>query len=124
MDGYKIILPFPPSSNTAYPTVRTGRSLRRIKSDALKKWQTKAQKALHGVPEIKDKVNIIYLMYFPDNRQRDGQNYMKAPLDLLVQNKILQDDNRNYVAAEAWQDKGTNKENPRIEIIIKPVNNV
>jgi len=118
MDSFKIILPFPPSSNTAYPTVVKGRKPVRVKSSKLKKW---IEEAPNYDERVKKKVAISYLIFFPDNRIRDGQNYMKVPLDYLVSQGVLTDDDRRYVKGEQWWDGGNDKENPRIEITIKEV---
>lgn len=58
-------------------------------------------------------------MFFPDNRVRDGQNYMKPVLDWIVTQGIIEDDNRRIVKGEQWIDCGIDKDNPRIEIYIK-----
>lgn len=113
-----ITLPFPPSSNTAYPTVSLGgKRTKRIKSKKLNDW-------IKSAPRLNDikaptPCTIIYRIFFPDNRPRDGQNYLKVTLDYLVAQEVLQDDNRKYVKGEAWIDCGTDKDNPRIEIMIK-----
>lgn len=112
-----IVLPFPPSSNMAYPTGRNGR---RFKSKRLTQWLKKC-------PEINESFEgerkIIYKMYFPDNRIRDGQSYIKAPLDYIVKQGVLKDDNRFIVRSEEWIDCGNDKENPRIEIYVEPFQN-
>lgn len=120
MDSVKIALPFPPSVNTAYPTIIKGRKPVRVKSAALKKW-------IEAAPQFDFKftkpVTISYLMFFPDRRERDGQNYMKVPLDYLVSEGILEGDDRTKVKGEQWFDGGIDKENPRIEITIKEYKN-
>lgn len=116
MDSIKIVLPFCPSANMAYPTAKNGR---RIKSKRLKDW-------ILSCPDLSDcpkfeKCTISYLMFFPDDRIRDGQSYLKLPLDYIVSQGILEDDNRRIVRGEQWFDGGNDKENPRIEITIKKV---
>ena len=49
---------------------------------------------------------------------RDGQNYMKVPLDYLVNQGVLTDDNYSYVASENWKHGGVDKLNARVEIEI------
>ncbi len=108
----KFTLPFPPSSNTAYPTARNGR---RITSAKLKQWRENA-------PSLDFKVDgevfISYLIYFPSDHLRDGQNYLKVPLDYIVSQGVIEDDNRRILKGERWDDGGIDKINPRIEIII------
>lgn len=117
MDCIKIILPFPPSSNTAYPTVKRGHKNIRIKSANLKKWISSAPDLSEY--KIPTPCTISYKMFFPDDRERDGQSYLKVPLDYLVKQGCLPDDNRKYVKGEQWLDYGNDKKNPRVEMIIK-----
>lgn len=118
MDSIKLILPFPPSVNTAYPTIIKGRKPIRIKSAKLKKW-------IKDAPEFEERIAekclITYLMFFPDERIRDGENYMKVPTDYLVSCGVLQGDDRRYIKGGQWYDGGTDKENPRIEVTIKGI---
>lgn len=115
----KLVLPFPPSSNTAYPTIIRGRKPIRVKSAKLKAWIKNAPD-LEGVV-VTGKCTISYLIFFPDDRIRDGQNFMKVPLDYLVSEGVIEDDNRRIVKGEQWFDGGNDRENPRIEITIKEI---
>ena len=117
MDSIKIVVPFPPSSNTAYPTVIKGRKPIRVKSAALKKWIENAPD-LEGV-RVHGKCTISYLIFFPDNRIRDGQNYMKVPLHYLVSQGVIEDDNHKIVKGEQWFFGGIDKVAPKVEITIK-----
>ena len=119
MDTVKIVVPFPPSSNTAYPTVVKGKKVFRVKSAKLKAW-IKDAPDLHDI-RVHGKCTISYLIFFPDNRVRDGQNFMKVPLDYLVSEGVIEDDNRNIVKGEQWYDGGNDKESPRIEITIREI---
>lgn len=118
MDSIKIILPFPPSSNTAYPTVIKGGKPVRVKSAKLKKW-------LKSAPLLDEKtegrVVISYRIFFPDDRVRDGQNFLKVPLDYLVDQGVINDDKRQILKGEQWMDGGIDRENPRVEIVINEV---
>lgn len=110
----KIILPFPPASNNLFPT---GKNNRRFKSKRYKAW-------LAICPEITDikfegMVTVSYLIYFPNDRICDGQSYMKAPLDYIVAQGVLKDDNRRIVKGEQWMDGGIDKKNPRVEMMIR-----
>lgn len=115
MGSVKIILQFPPSSNNAYPTVRRGSKLIRIKSKRMINW-------LKSAPPLDEVVSgpciIKYKMYFPDKRIRDGQSYMKAPLDYIVSQGVIEDDNTRIVKAESWVDCGVDKAMPRVEVEI------
>lgn len=111
----KFTLPFPPSSNTAYPTARNGR---RITSAKLKQWRK-------DCPELKFKAKvpcrINYTLFFPSDHLRDGQNYLKVPLDYIVSEGVIPDDNRRILKGECWHDGGIDKDKPRIEITIRRV---
>ncbi len=112
----KIVLPFPPSVNGLYGG---GSGQKRFPSKKYKQW-------LHHCPtleaiNLKGPVKIYYTFYWPDKRIRDGQNYLKAPLDFLVNQGVLVDDNWNIVISETWDHIGIDKVNPRvvIEIILQ-----
>jgi Holliday junction resolvase RusA-like endonuclease len=98
----------------AYPTGKNGR---RFKSKRMKEWEMSCPD-LFNYPEFK-KATVSYLMFFPDDRVRDGQSYQKAPLDYITNQGIFEDDNRRIVKGEQWFDGGIDRENPRIEITIK-----
>ena len=67
-------------------------------------------------PIERAKVSIVF--YFPDNRGRDYDNYLKMLLDGLTAAGIIADD--NFKAVPEMILKGTvDKENPRIEIEIE-----
>ena len=102
----------------AYPTGKNGK---RFKSKRMKDWE-KSCPDLTEFPKF-EKATVSYLIFFPDDRIRDGQSYQKAPLDYLVKQGIFKDDNRRIVKGEQWFDGGIDRENPRIEITIKAINN-
>jgi Holliday junction resolvase RusA-like endonuclease len=109
----KIILPFPPSVNALYGG---GSGQKRFPSKKYKAWLSKCPKlASLG---LNQPLRVYYTFYWPDKRIRDGQNYMKAPLDVLVNQGVLTDDNYNIVQGESWFHAGIDKANPRVEIIL------
>lgn len=110
---YKFTLPFPPSVNALYGG---GSGQKRFPSKKYKDW-------LKSCPELismalQGPLKINYIFSWPDLRVRDGQNYMKAPLDYLVNQNILQDDNWNIVTSETWSHSDIDRQNPRVEIEI------
>jgi Holliday junction resolvase RusA-like endonuclease len=109
----KIILPYPPSVNTAYGQSK-GR--RRFKSKKYVNWLAKCPKLFAS--KINHEVEITYKVYFPDNRIRDGQNILKVCLDYLVSSGVIVDDNWKIVKGERWIACGIDKQNPRVEIEI------
>ena len=111
-----IVLPYPPSVNSAYGQSK-GR--RRYKSKKYVEWLSKCPKLFPSA--IDYEVEILYKVYFPDNRIRDGQNILKVCLDFLVSSGVLADDNWKIVVSEKWVSCGIDKKNPRVEVFIEPV---
>ena len=95
-----------------------GRKILRVKSKKLKDW-------IKAAPDLSDykfaggRYTISYLLFFPDDRGRDGQNLMKVPLDYMVSQGVFIDDNRKIICGEQWFDGGIDREKPRVEITIK-----
>ncbi len=107
------ILPFPPSVNGLYGG---GSGQKRFPSKRYKQWlsQCPELEALN----ISQPVKIVYTFYWPDKRVRDGQNFLKAPLDYLVNQHVLDDDNWSIVTSETWCHSGVDKKNGRVEVVI------
>lgn len=115
---FECVLPFPISINALYGG---GSNQKRFPSKKYKEW-IKSCPNLEPL-NIKDRIHIEYQFIWPDKRVRDGQNYMKAPLDFLVNQGVLADDNWSIVASESWQHLGVDKKNPKVIIkIIKAKN--
>ena len=110
-----IVLPFPPSVNGLYGG---GSAQKRFPSKKYKAWLAACPKIT--TPKIKKgiPVKLLYTFAWPDNRIRDGQNYMKAVLDYIVKQGILVDDNWKIVIGESWDHVGVDKINPRVEVEI------
>lgn len=116
----KIILPFPPSVNGMFAQNKHN-AKHRFKTKAYKDWLDSCPKLTEF--KISGQCTISYMIFFPDDRIRDGQNYMKAPLDYLCAEGVIEDDNRRIVKGEQWVDGGIDKENPRLVITIKELKN-
>lgn len=112
---YYFTLPFPPSVNALYGG---GSKQKRFPSKKYKAWLAACPKTLEKL-SIDQRVRITYTFVWPDNRIRDGQNYMKAVLDYLVKQQVLVDDNWQVVVSETWGHKGVDKKNPRVEVEIE-----
>lgn len=112
----KIVLPFPPSVNGLFAHNKQN-AKKRFKSMRYEKW-LQICGDLEGL-QLPEPCTISYLIFFPDDRERDGQNYMKATLDFLVDQGALSGDNRKIVKGEQWFDGGIDREKPRIEITVK-----
>ena len=95
-----IMLPFPPSVNHLY----AGKS-RRYVSKAYEAWIAEARFVLNGqtpLPQITGPVNLSFHFGRPDKRKRDVFNYVKAPEDFLVANKIIEDDSLVEKGTVEW----------------------
>lgn len=56
--------------------------------------------------------------WFPDRRKRDAMNLAKMVGDAL--SGIVYDDD-SQIEDERWIKAGTDKENPRVEIVVRPI---
>jgi len=111
----KITLPLPPSVNGLFGG---GSKQKRFPSKAYKAWKAICPE----LPKlaINKPVHIHYRFYWPDNRRRDGQSYLKAATDQLVRGGVLIDDNWQIVASESWDHGGVSKP-ARVDIYIKEI---
>lgn len=109
---HKFVLPFPPSINGLYGG---GSKQRRFPSKQYKEWLKKCPSL---APVMLDKVEIRYFYYFPDQRERDSQNYEKAITDFLVNNGVLVNDSWKNINLMTFIPMGVDKLNPRVEIEI------
>lgn len=114
MESIRIDLPFPPSVNGLY----AGKA-RRYPSKAYKKWLQSCPRLDVSSPWA---VNfVVYVLKFPDNRERDGQSYFKATTDYLVKNGVFIDDNRKIIKSEIWLDGGVvGKDSAGVSVYIFP----
>jgi Holliday junction resolvase RusA-like endonuclease len=118
----QIELPFPPSSNTAYPTDKSGGRRLGKKGRA---WKEEAAQllaiALRGYTVPDDKALIITMhAYLPNNALRDLANYEKLPIDALCEHLHI-DDNWQRVVGNAIYFAGIEPENPRLVIRLEQV---
>lgn len=109
---FKLTLPFPPSVNGLYGG---GSKQQRFPSKALKAWWLNCVKF---EPLMLDKVYIEYGFYFPDMRERDTQNYVKAVTDYMVKQGVIANDSWQNIMCEVLLPLGLCRENPRVEINI------
>ena len=66
-------------------------------------------------------VNITYLFYKSTRRLCDGLNLCAAMDDILTQARVIDDDHRDIVVGHDFTRVHYDKENPRVEVIITPV---
>lgn len=67
-------------------------------------------------------VNVKLLYYMKTKRKVDLPNLINGTLDMLVHYGVLADDNRNIVYSTDGSRVLYDKENPRTEVTIEPIN--
>lgn len=99
-----LALPFPPAVNNLFATYRN----RRIPTRAYNAWLGSAAEALAGQSwtPVVERARIALVLSAPDRRERDADNYLKAPIDFLVKSGVLQNDSASYVrkVSAEWSD--------------------
>lgn len=74
---------------------------------------------------FKKKVQLTLILFEPDKRRRDLSNALsivdKFLLDTLVEYGILRDDSVHDVPRCIYKYGGMDKENPRVEVILKEI---
>lgn len=93
----QIWLPWPPSVNNLFSQDKRGR---RFPSRKYQWWRTQADMEIlaQRIKPISGPVHIKLELTAPDKRPRDGDNFLKAPLDALVRMGVLTDDNNECIA--------------------------
>ena len=89
-----------------------------------KKYKEYEQAALWYIPKniyISAPVNVKCLFYMPTHRQSDLTNMLEAIDDIMVKAGLLADDNFNIVAGHDGSRILYDKENPRTEVYITPM---
>ena len=120
----KYIISLPPitkkNSQQILTNHRTGKPFI-APSRQYKKYEQAAMWYLTPKPKapLSGSYNIRLLFYMPTRRKVDKTNLESAIMDVLVDAKILADDNRNIVAATGGTRVYYDKENPRTEIYIE-----
>lgn len=120
----RLVLPVPPSVNHMYLHSRFGG--KRIRTTKAKEWFDTAEKIVRSEivkqgwePTIEKKVVLDVLTMFPDRRKRDTNNTAKALCDMLEHAGTYDNDR---FALVRYIDYGVDKENPRIEVVIRVFN--
>ena len=98
-----LVLPFPPSVNACWRTVRGTM----IISEKGRKFRANAIAAVYDQLRkrpiaITENVSVIVKMYPPTNHRRDIDNYLKAPFDALTYANIWKDDDQVKHADITW----------------------
>lgn len=114
----KITIPLPPSLNASYANAKKGRT----KTAKAYAWEQLAGYLLNPQkPEamITGEIGVVYSIYYKDRRKNDIANREKLTSDLLVKHGVIEDDSN--IGLMVLKKSGIDKENPRVEIIIVPV---
>lgn len=114
-------LPFPPSTNTMYPTNQHGGGRHLSKEGAAWKaaaaWECAQAFRLIDAPR---QFAVIIRLWFPDNRRRDIDNYVKGIID-VIREALCIDDNWKVIPRLIVEAMGVDKLNPRAEVTILPL---
>jgi Holliday junction resolvase RusA-like endonuclease len=99
-------LPMPPSTNSIWRAVKG----RNIMSEEYRAWKIEAGQALNAQRPEKHsgRVHVSIVLCAGDNRRRDLDNRLKAPLDLIKAHGVIVDDDSRYVRrlTAEWADEG------------------
>lgn len=122
----KITIPLPPitkkNSQRIVQNRRTGRTII-IPSPQYQKYEKDCERLISSLSSpICEASNVQMVYYMPTRRKVDLVNLQEATLDILVHCGILDDDNRNIVYTMDGSRVLYDKDNPRTEITITPVN--
>lgn len=98
MRTIEIHLPWPPTVNNYYGTlIRGKRKIPYIKAQG-KQFRKDVEEAIHqqlpGFDTLDDSLYVEVVLYPPDARRRDLDNYMKALLDAITLSNIWEDDSQ------------------------------
>ncbi|MFQ1679186.1 RusA family crossover junction endodeoxyribonuclease [Pantoea dispersa] len=118
----KLTLPFPPSVNTYWRNIRKGvlisASGRSFRSNAL----ADIMEQLRRAPEpITVNVAVSVILYPPDKRPRDLDNYLKAAFDSLTHAGVWVDDKQIKRFTVEW---GPLTKRGKTEITINPYSEI
>jgi len=115
-DAYKkrITLPWPPSVNRYWRSFK-GRVL--ISADGRAYREVAVAIAVGKARFGSSKVRVRIEAWLPDNRRRDVDNLLKAPLDALCHAGIYDDDSQ--IVELSIRRAGLDKANPRLEITLE-----
>lgn len=121
---YKYTIPLPPiTKKNSQRILRAGGRSFIAPSAAYAKYEQAAMWYLTPKPRIPIaySVQVVCIYYMLTRRRVDLTNLCEATHDILVKAGVLADDNRDIVASLDGSRVFWDKENPRTEIIIKPL---
>lgn len=117
----RLTVPIAPSVNAMYFTTKFGK---RVRTKKAKEWFEEAEAITRKAIEEQgwkktegQKVVVNVLTMWGDKRRRDTNNLSKSLADMLEHAGVYDDD---FYALIRYIDFGIDKDNPRMEMIIKP----
>lgn len=110
-----------PSKKNSKMMVRRGDRTFLIPSPQYTAWHQEQSYRIKKIPKPIEHCGIEIDFYAPDNRKTDLSNKAESIMDLLVDNKILLDDNWFVVKFLSLYFMGVDKENPRAIIEIRDI---
>lgn len=93
-----------------------------IPSKQYKDYEKSCGEFIPQVETIEEPIELSCLFYMPTHRACDLTNLLQAVCDVLVKHGVIADDNFNIVASVDGSRVLYDKENPRTEVTIKPIN--
>lgn len=108
-DSIAAILPYPPSVNALYATVRG----RRVLSKSGRQYKAQIARILTGTPIMEGEISIT-AKFFRPQKSGDLDNFLKCLLDALT-GSAWRDDKQVF---EIHAIRGEDKFNPRVEITV------
>ena len=102
--------------------VRAGGKLLVIPSKQYKAYETACSEFMPDAETITEPINLKCVYYMPTKRKADITNLLQATCDVLVKYKVIEDDNFNIVYSVDGTRVLYDKENPRTEVTITPIN--
>ena len=119
----RIVIPITPTTKkNSNQIVKVRGRYMVIPSAKYKKFEKDCGQYFPKVETIDYPVNVKCLYWMPTRRRVDLVNLQEATLDILVKYKVLADDNSNIVVSMNGSQVLYDKENPRTEITITPIN--
>ena len=112
----ELTLPFPPSVNTYWRTFQ-GRMLISKKGREYRKAVADEIILQKGNKHLKGKIKMTIEAWRPDNRRRDLDNLLKAPLDALTHAGVYEDDQLIVDLRIFWAEDQAGKLKVKIEEI-------
>jgi len=123
---YSDMIPGPPvTKKNSQQIVRAGKGGRLFIKQSARYEQYEATASYFLSPKPPDPidypVNVKCTYFMPSRRRVDLSNLLAATHDVLTKFFILADDNRDVIASVDGSRVYYDKENPRVEITIKPI---